>query len=173
MTTILETISSPSTVLTLGATTVILLGSTYYLVSKAASQRDPSRDRRNGGSARVVNGDAGGGAKLKELDRSKYPGGHLTIYYGSQTGTAQMFAKQIASEAESHGFCSRVVDLQDVVENEDDAAVEAARQDYVNITQKELDEEGALIRATLSHPRYRDNEMVAPPVLLNPKPSSS
>ncbi|EED87926.1 NAD or nadp-dependent reductase, partial [Thalassiosira pseudonana CCMP1335] len=49
-------------------------------------------------------------------------GGHLTIYYGSQTGTAQMFAKQIASEAESHGFCSRVVDLQDVVENEDDAA---------------------------------------------------
>lgn len=82
----------------------------------------------------------------------------MTIYYGSQTGTAQMFAKQIASEAESHGFCSRVVDLQDVVENEDDAAVEAARQDYVNTAQKELDEEGALIRATLSHPRYRDNE---------------
>ena len=42
------------------------------------------------------------------------------MYYGSQTGTAQMFARQIADESESRGFlCDRVVDLQDVVDNDD------------------------------------------------------
>ena len=53
----------------------------------------------------------------------KYPGGHLTIYYGSQTGTAEMFAKQLASESENRGFHPRIVDLQDVVDNDDELVV--------------------------------------------------
>eukprot|EP00579_Thalassiosira_antarctica_P008626 CAMPEP_0201885002 /NCGR_PEP_ID=MMETSP0902-20130614/17667_1 /ASSEMBLY_ACC=CAM_ASM_000551 /TAXON_ID=420261 /ORGANISM="Thalassiosira antarctica, Strain CCMP982" /LENGTH=727 /DNA_ID=CAMNT_0048414025 /DNA_START=323 /DNA_END=2506 /DNA_ORIENTATION=+ len=94
--------------------------------------------------------------KVKELDRTKYPGGHLTIYYGSQTGTAQMFAKQIASESESRGFCARIVDLQDVVDNDDVDSIEAESKAVDGSEYATIDEDGALIRATLAHPHYRD-----------------
>lgn len=100
----------------------------------------------------------------------KYPGGHLTIYYGSQTGTAQMFAKQIASESESRGFLARVVDLQDVVENDDDGCIDAMRVEWEERAaagegeagaeesgdEGTIDDDAAVIRATLAHPRYRD-----------------
>ena len=65
-----------------------------------------------------------------------------------------MFAKQIASEGESHGFFVRVVDLQDVVENEDAVGIDFCKTDLQQ--NKVVDEEGALIRATLTHPHYRD-----------------
>ncbi len=67
-----------------------------------------------------------------------------------------MFAKQIASEGESHGFFVRVVDLQDVVENDSQEDIEAAKVDLGR--EKDVDEEGALIRATLTDPRYRDGQ---------------
>ena len=63
-----------------------------------------------------------------------------------------MFAKQIASESESHGFCPRVVDLQDVVENEDLDAIDAARAEREEL----CDEDAAIIRASLASPQYRD-----------------
>lgn len=94
----------------------------------------------------------------------KYPGGYLTIYYGSQTGTAQMFAKQIASESESRGFHARVVDLQDVVDNEDQrsiseiATIDAASS--LNNINMVNDDYGSLIRATLAHPHYREGNAV-------------
>jgi len=106
-------------------------------------------------SGRKINVENGCGAdKIEKLDTDKYPGGYLTIYYGSQTGTAEMFAKQIASEGESRGFSVRVVDLQDVVDNDNQEDIDAARVDLDR--EKAVDEEGALIRATLTDPRYRD-----------------
>ena len=54
---------------------------------------------------------------IEELDPAQYPGGHLTIYYGSQTGTAESFAQQIAREGDDHGFKVHVVDLEDVTED--------------------------------------------------------
>lgn len=59
-----------------------------------------------------------------------------------------MFAKQIVSEAENHGFCARIVDLQDVVDNDD--------FDFHHNGEEE-DEDAALLRATFAHPRYRDD----------------
>lgn len=41
------------------------------------------------------------------------PAGPLSIYFGSQTGTAEGFAKALATEAASHGFEPTVVDLED------------------------------------------------------------
>lgn len=75
-----------------------------------------------------------------------------------------MFAKQIASESESRGFRSRVVDIQDVVDNEDLRAVSeiatldaSASKNKINVVN---DEDGSLIRATLTHPHYREGNVV-------------
>jgi len=151
---LMEYLGSPTAVAGFGATTLVLLGTTYYLVSK-----NEGSGGRSGGSRRrssTSNGGMNGHVeKVKELDREKYPGGHLTIYYGSQTGTAQMFAKQIESECESRGFCARVVDLQDVVDNDEVDAIDAiSAMDAANFSN--IDEDGALIRATLAHPHFRD-----------------
>lgn len=51
------------------------------------------------------------------LDKSKYPGGYLTVYYGSQTGTAESFANDIEREGEEHGFKVNVVDLEEIEED--------------------------------------------------------
>jgi NADPH-ferrihemoprotein reductase len=44
----------------------------------------------------------------------KYPGGHLSVYFASQTGTAETFAKQLEREGADHGFLVHVIDLEDV-----------------------------------------------------------
>mmetsp|Transcript_29658 Transcript_29658/g.70481 ORF Transcript_29658/g.70481 Transcript_29658/m.70481 type:complete len:743 (-) Transcript_29658:136-2364(-) len=146
-------VGSPAVFVGLGVTTLALVGATVFL---SRSSSDSSRGGAGAAAERQV----------EELDRSKYPGGHLTIYYGSQTGTAQMFANQIASESESRGFKARVVDLQDVVDNEDGDAIDAARirpqigpspaEDGVAGELDEVDGDGALIRASLADPCYRD-----------------
>lgn len=56
-------------------------------------------------------------APLEEIDMSKYPGGHLTIYYGSQTGTAESFARDLEREGEEHGFKVHVQDLEETEDN--------------------------------------------------------
>jgi NADPH-ferrihemoprotein reductase len=75
------------------------------------------------------------------------------VYYGSQTGTAQAFARQIADESESRGFlCDRVVDLQDVVDADDGGDSDDPSPGGGGGA---ADGEGALIRATLARPRHR------------------
>ena len=48
-----------------------------------------------------------------KFDRAQYPGGHVSIYFGSQTGTAETFAHQLEREGAEHGFLVHVVDLED------------------------------------------------------------
>mmetsp|Transcript_16660 Transcript_16660/g.24238 ORF Transcript_16660/g.24238 Transcript_16660/m.24238 type:complete len:555 (+) Transcript_16660:238-1902(+) len=57
------------------------------------------------------------GPRVVSLDESTYPGGHLTVLFGSESGTAISFAKQIEREGKQNGFKVRVVDLNDVGEN--------------------------------------------------------
>jgi len=54
---------------------------------------------------------------VEELDKSKFPGGHLTIYFGSQTGTAESFAQDMEREGEENGFKVHVVDLEETEED--------------------------------------------------------
>jgi NADPH-ferrihemoprotein reductase len=42
-----------------------------------------------------------------------FPAGKLSIYYGSQTGTAEGFARQLAEEGRKHKFDCKTVDLED------------------------------------------------------------
>jgi len=141
---IVESLGSFSVFIGLGVTTLVLFGTTLFL-SNNKSTKSNLIGSAHGGQSTVD--------KVDELDKEKYPGGHLAIYFGSQTGTAQIFAKQIATEAGSHGFCARILDLQDVVDNEDSASIDAMKQ-----SSGDLDNDGALIRATLTHPKYQDED---------------
>ena len=48
------------------------------------------------------------------MDKEKYPGGQISIYYGTQTGTAESFARELEREGDENGFLVHVVDLEDV-----------------------------------------------------------
>eukprot|EP01102_Stenamoeba_stenopodia_P017956 TRINITY_DN6515_c0_g5_i2.p1 TRINITY_DN6515_c0_g5~~TRINITY_DN6515_c0_g5_i2.p1 ORF type:complete len:293 (+),score=77.16 TRINITY_DN6515_c0_g5_i2:78-956(+) len=51
--------------------------------------------------------------KKKEPEPEFATPNSMKILYGSQTGTAEEFAKTLAGEAKRHGFVPRVVDLED------------------------------------------------------------
>lgn len=53
-------------------------------------------------------------ASTKKTKKEKQPGQKgVKVVFGSQTGTAEDFAQTISEEAESYGFFSEVVDLED------------------------------------------------------------
>jgi len=63
-------------------------------------------------------GDAGGvgkGSKKKagQSDKPTFPGGKMSIYFGSQTGTAEGFARTLMEAGREHGFDASTVDLED------------------------------------------------------------
>lgn len=52
--------------------------------------------------------------KVKPVDDStKYPAGELIIYFGSQTGTAESFARILMKEGKSKGFNAKILDLEE------------------------------------------------------------
>lgn len=65
----------------------------------------------------------------EELDKTKYPGGHLTIYFGSQTGTAESFSKDLGREGEEYGFKTHVVDLEETEGKIVESVLNKHRQD--------------------------------------------
>ena len=70
-----------------------------------------------------------------------------------------MFAKQLSNEASTHGFyVERIVDLQDVIDNDDEVSLQLAHRECTEEGSKEImDDDAILIRATLTHKHYRDN----------------
>ena len=71
-----------------------------------------------------------------------------------------MFAKQLSNEASTHGFyVERIVDLQDVIDNDDELSLQLAHRECEEEGSKEvMDDDAILIRATLTHKHFRDNE---------------
>lgn len=43
----------------------------------------------------------------------KYPGGHITVYYATQTGTAESFAQQLEREGVEQGFHVHIEDMEE------------------------------------------------------------
>lgn len=61
------------------------------------------RSRRSGATACTTD----------ETCLEKFPGGPLTVYFGSQTGTAECYAQIVVAEGIAHGFKAEVVDLEE------------------------------------------------------------
>jgi NADPH-ferrihemoprotein reductase len=53
----------------------------------------------------------------------------LSIYYGSQTGTAESFARDLEREGEDHGFKVHVLDLEETEENAREELLKEAMRD--------------------------------------------
>ena len=51
-------------------------------------------------------------------DPGRWPGGTLTVYFGSQTGTAEAYAHALVAEGIGHGFKADFVDLEDFCEKD-------------------------------------------------------
>lgn len=80
-----------------GITTLVLASAlTYVLMFRRKSQSEECYE-----------------PKEAQLDRNQYPGGIVSIYFGSQTGTAETYAKQLEREGVERGFLVHVVDLEE------------------------------------------------------------
>ena len=92
-----------SVLLGTGATTVILASALAYVLmeTRKAKQRSSEAVEESAPKTQVVN-------------KEEYPGGLLTIYYATQTGTSESFARQLEREGADHGFLVHVVDLEDI-----------------------------------------------------------
>jgi len=52
-------------------------------------------------------------SRTGSFDQSKYPGGKMFVFFGSQTGTSEGFARITMEEARERGFDAEVCDLED------------------------------------------------------------
>lgn len=91
----------------IGAVATLLAAVLYYLFSYKA---EAAPDFAGGGAVTVSASSLSRESKTEEDDSSKPP---ITFYFGSQTGTAEGFAKTLANESRRAGFKPSVVDLED------------------------------------------------------------
>jgi NADPH-ferrihemoprotein reductase len=92
-----------------GCVTILLasiLGAAFLLVQKRrlnTSQNSASHSSSSTGKDETV-----------VISKQDYPGGQISVYYGTQTGTAESFARQLEREGPEHGFYIHVMDLEDM-----------------------------------------------------------
>ena len=98
--------------------------------------------------------------KPKPVDRSKFPGGRITVYYATRTGTAESFAQQLDREGADHGFAMEVVDFEDV---NVEGLLDDRRSPFGDELQDDLKEARAIILASTygeGEPTDNSNEIV-------------
>ena len=120
---------SVSLLLGTGATTVLLASALVYVLMETRKNSKLNEQSNNVATESVT-------VTAKNIDKEQYPGGLLTIYYATQTGTAESFARQLEREAPDHGFFAHVVDLEDTaLENlVDGDATESSKAIFLTAT---------------------------------------
>lgn len=110
--------SSGSSIIPIAIITgLVVLGSVLYFTMGSAASSKPSSSAN--GAKKATNSTAGGHHDDSKRSRTfsnmeeKFPAGKLHIYFGSQTGTAEGFARIVRVEAEKKGFEAKIVDLED------------------------------------------------------------
>lgn len=96
--------SQGSLIATLGAAALGVAAWFYQSSQSAEQEAEAARKRRLELLAEQER-------KKKEEENSLDP--KLFVYFGSQTGTAEGFAKTIADNAKRHGFIGKVIDLEE------------------------------------------------------------
>jgi hypothetical protein len=81
-------------------------------------QRMPFFLQKGGAVSRA----GGGGAAAKDAGAAKSNKPRISFYFGSQTGTAEGFAQELATSGDENAFDIRVVDMEDLDPDEDLAA---------------------------------------------------
>jgi NADPH-ferrihemoprotein reductase len=97
-----------------GVMTLVLASTLAYLL-----RSKPRGESSSSSSALLPAEHENGHAKGAEVSSEEYPGGQICVYFATQTGTAESFARQIEREAKAHGFYAHVVDLEDIATVED------------------------------------------------------
>lgn len=101
----------------------------------------------------------------KDGEAESFPAGKISIYYGSQTGTAEGFARELAEEGRKHKFDCKMVDLEDwdMSELQEDAMAVFLMATYgegeptdnaVEFHREITNSEGELAEDTLSDLKY-------------------
>eukprot|EP01032_Pedospumella_encystans_P018505 gene18505-21066_t len=97
-----------NSVVVLSVTVIVVIAS--FILYKQMS----SGDNTSSGSKDDKKSDKSGSkSDVKKDTQDKYPAGKVTIYFGSQTGTAEGFARTLMEEGKSAGFNAKMIDLED------------------------------------------------------------
>ena len=92
----MDLLSDPSVVLGIGIGTVAVICGAIVMISNSNEEKS-----------------SGGLADSDDSEGSKYPAGPLHIFFGSQTGTSEGFARTLTEEGRQRGFDAKMVDLED------------------------------------------------------------
>jgi NADPH-ferrihemoprotein reductase len=94
-----------------GCLTVLLATALAYILMEG-KKREQERVQTTIDDAN--NDENNNSSLVASIDPALYPGGVITVYYATQTGTAESFARELEREGVDHGFYVHVVDIEDV-----------------------------------------------------------
>lgn len=92
----MDLLTDPSVVLGIGVGTVAVICGAIVMISNSSDAKS-----------------AGGFSDGDEGDSDRFPAGPLYIFFGSQTGTSEGFARTLSEEGRQRGFDAKMVDLED------------------------------------------------------------
>eukprot|EP01038_Epipyxis_sp_PR26KG_P006475 gene6475-8907_t len=93
----------------IGAGAIILVASALFLLGGKTS----SNENNMGGSSSKPSTNKSKEQTKKEAEAEKYPAGNMSIFFGSQTGTAEGFCRVLMKDAKAAGFNADVIDLEE------------------------------------------------------------
>lgn len=108
------------TIVAITTVTALLIGVAVYFSmgnknsgsssAKIAATPSPPSDGTSTSTSTVA-----GGTNRSRLgsQEDKYPAGRMNVFFGSQTGTAEGFARIVQSEGQKKGFDAKLLDLED------------------------------------------------------------